>query len=123
MTIGDDKIKEAEEIDKIRESRKNLEDAVKAIPEIQENFKQLREELCVGPDCLKKKVEDKFEAIDEKIKKIEEKTGEFLCDNCGFTGVKPLSSFCSNCGSPIYQWDGNDGKPVEGWKHYSERNK
>lgn len=123
MPIEDEKIREAEEIDKIRESRKNLESAVKAIPEINEKYDKLIEELCVGPDCLKNKVETKFGDIDEKIKKIEEKQSDLVCDRCGYMGVPSLSSFCPQCGAAIYNWEDDEGRPIPGWKHWSERNK
>ena len=123
MSVEDEDIRKQEEIEKIRESRKNLENAVRALPEIREDFKQLREELCVGPDCLKSQVTDKFSNIDEKIKKIEEKQSDLLCDRCGYIGVPSLSSYCPNCGAPIFSWNDDEDRPIKGWKHWSERNK
>jgi rubrerythrin len=122
--VEEDEIRKQEEIEKVRESRRNLEAAVSAIPEINQKYDKLIEELCVGPDCLKTKVETKFGDIDEKIKKIEEKQSDLICDRCGYVGVPSLSSFCPNCGAAIYQWDDAEtGQPMKNWKHYSERNK
>jgi rubrerythrin len=123
MSVEDEDIRKQEEIEKIRESRKNLESAVKAIPEINEKYDKLVSELCEGPDCLKNKVETKFTDIDEKIKKIEEKQSDLVCDKCGYVGVPALSSYCPNCGAAIFSWNDDDGNPMVNWKHYSERNK
>lgn len=121
--VEEDEIRKQDEIDKVRESRKNLEEAVKALPEINEKYDKLVSELCEGPDCLKKKVEDKFQNIDDKIKKIEEKQSDLVCDKCGYIGVPALSSYCPQCGASIYNWNDDDGQPIKGWKHWTERNK
>jgi len=121
--VEDIKIREAEDIDKIRKGRKDLEDAVSAIPEINKKYDNLMKELCVGPDCLKKKVEDTFGIIEDQIKKIEEKQSDIVCEKCGYVGIPSLASFCPKCGTGIYEWTDNDGQPIKGWKHWSERNK
>jgi len=124
MAVEEDEIRKQEEIEKVRESRRNLEAAVSAIPEINQKYDKLMSELCVGDDCLKNKVESKFQTIDDKIKKIEEKQSDIVCDRCGYVGVPGLSSFCPNCGAPIYTWnDVETGQPLSNWKHWSERNK
>lgn len=123
MSVEDEDIRKSEEIEKIRESRKNLESAVKAIPEINEKYDKLIEELCVGPDCLKNKVQEKFGDIDEKIKKIEEKQSDLVCEKCSYVGVPALSSYCPNCGAAIYKWEDEEGQPMKNWRHYSERSK
>lgn len=117
-----DRIKH-EKIEKAKKFEDNVNDAIGIAAELKEDIQKIREDICEGPDCLKKKVEDKFEFIEEKIKNIEEKTAEFLCDNCGYNGVKALSSFCPNCGHPIYEWKDDSDSPIAGWKHYSERKK
>ena len=121
MAVEDEDIRKQEEIEKVRESRRNLEAAVSAIPDINEKYDKLISELCVGPECLKQKVEDKFSTIDEKIKKIEEKQSDLVCDRCGYIGVPSLSSFCPQCGAAIYNWTDDDGQQIKGWKHWSER--
>lgn len=123
MAVEEDEIRKQEEIEKVRESRRNLEAAVSAIPDINEKYDKLMSELCVGPDCLKNQVTDNFKIIDEKIKKIEEKQSDLACDKCGYVGVPALSSYCPNCGAAIYKWEDEEGKPMSNWKHFSERNK
>ncbi len=121
--VEEDEIRKQEEIEKVRESRRNLEAAVSAIPDINEKYDKLISELCVGPDCLKNKVQEKFTDIDEKIKKIEEKQSDLVCDKCNYVGVPPLASFCPQCGAAIYSWNDEEGQPMKNWKHWSERNK
>lgn len=129
--------------------QQNLQDKFGTIDgHLQDRFKNLHErlgdikkpvsdtlgELCTGVDCIKndikksqetqtqleKKMEDKFEQLKEKLKKLEEPT--FVCDNCGQDGIKPLSSFCSNCGTPIHQWsDPETGHNISGWVPYWKR--
>lgn len=123
MAVEEDEIRKQEEIEKVRESRKNLEAAVAAIPDINEKYDKLVSELCEGPDCLKNKVETKFTDIDDKIKKIEAKQSDLVCDKCGYVGVPALSSYCPQCGAGIYSWEDDEGKPMTNWKHWSERNK
>jgi ribosomal protein L37E len=123
MSEEDDEIRKFEDIEKIRKSRKDLEAAVSAIPDINEKYDKLMSELCVGPDCLKNKVQEKFGDIDEKIKKIEEKQSDLACDRCGYVGVPVLSSFCPQCGAAIYSWNDDEGAPIKGWRHWTERNK
>lgn len=117
-----DKVK-YEKLQKAKEFEKNVNDAISIAADLRDDVKKIKEEICEGPDCLKQQVSDKFGSIDEKIKKIEEKTTEFLCENCGYQGVRALSSFCPNCGHPIYEWNDDDGTPIPGWKHWDDRNK
>lgn len=118
-----DRIKH-DKIEKAQKFEKNVNEAIGIAAELKGDIQKIKEEICEGPDCLKVTVDKRFGDIDEKIKKIEEKTGEFVCENCGFTGLKALSSFCPNCGAPIYNWDDDEtGQPIPGWKHYNERNK
>ena len=121
MSVEDEDIRKQEDIEKIRKSRKDLETAVAALPDINEKYDKLISELCVGPECLKQKVEDKFSTIDEKIKKIEEKQSDLVCDKCGYVGVPVLSSYCPNCGAAIYKWEDDEGQPMSNWKHWTER--
>lgn len=115
-----DKIKH-DKIEKARQFEKNVNDAIKIAADLKNDVQKIKEEICEGPNCLKKQVEEKFGYIDDKIKKIEEKTGGFVCENCGYQLVQALSSFCPQCGSPIFEWTDDDGELVKGWKHWSER--
>lgn len=136
-----DKIK-YDKIQKAKQFEMNVNDAIRIAADLKSDVQKIKEEICEGPDCLKAKVEDKFgtmenkfgtmekkfDEIDDKIKKIgdkatkiEEKTSGFVCDRCGYSGVPPLSSYCPQCGSPIFSWDDDEGKPVSGWKHWSDR--
>jgi hypothetical protein len=121
--VDEDQIREQEEIEKVRKSRRDLEDAVTALPKIQDEIKQIRDDLCEGPNCLKAKVEEKFTDIDDKIKKIEEKQSDLICDKCHYVGVPSMASYCPNCGAAIYSWNNDEGVPIPGWKHWTERNK
>jgi chromosome segregation ATPase len=91
-------------------------------------------ELCTGVDCIKtdlkksqeyqqsfeKQLEGKFNELSERLQKLEEPS--YVCDNCGADSIKPLSSFCSNCGAPIHSWtDPETGNPVSGWAPFWKR--
>jgi rubrerythrin len=118
-----DKVKH-DKIEKAQAFERKINKAVEIGPELVEDVKFLKDKICgEGEDCIEKKMERQFGELNQKITKIEENSAEFVCDACGFTGVKPLSSFCPNCGAPIYTWSDDNGEPIPGWKHYSERNK
>jgi hypothetical protein len=110
-----------DKIQKAKDFEKNVNEAVNLAKDLKEDVQQIKKEVCEGPDCLKAKVEEKFGSIDEKIKKIEEKTSGFVCENCGYANVPALSSFCPQCGSPIYEWSDDEGQPVKGWKHWTDK--
>ena len=95
-------------------------------------------ELCTGVDCIKndlkksqeyqqtyqqaldKQLENKFQELTERLEKLEEPT--YVCDNCGQDDIRPLSSFCPNCGAPIHNWtDPETGMPVSGWIPFWKR--
>lgn len=91
-------------------------------------------ELCTGVDCIKtdlkksqeyqqsleKQLEGRFQELSERLQKLEEPT--FVCDNCGQDNIRPLSSFCPNCGAPIHSWtDPETGMPIVGWAPYWKR--
>ena len=95
-------------------------------------------ELCTGVDCIKndvkksqeyqqtyqqtleKQLEHRFKELSERLQKLEEPT--YVCDNCGQDDIRPLSSFCPNCGAPIHNWtDPETGMPVSGWSPYWKR--
>ena len=95
-------------------------------------------ELCTGVDCIKtdlkksqeyqqsyqqtleKQLEGKFGELSERLQKLEEPS--YVCDNCGADSIKPLSSFCPNCGAPIHSWtDPETGNPVSGWAPFWKR--
>lgn len=107
-----------DKLQKAKAFEEKVNKAVESIPGIQDDFKQLREELCEGDNCLVKKVDRKFQEIDDKVKGIQENLQYFICENCGYDKVTPLSSFCPNCGHQIDSWDDDEGKPVKGWEPY-----
>ena len=95
-------------------------------------------ELCTGVDCIKtdfkksqehqqsyqqtleKQLEGKFGELSERLQRLEEPS--YVCDNCGADSIKPLSSFCPNCGAPIHSWtDPETGNPVSGWAPFWKR--
>lgn len=95
-------------------------------------------ELCMGVDCIKndlkktqeyqqtyqqtldKQLEKRFQELGERLQKLEEPT--YVCDNCGQDDIRPLSSFCPNCGAPIHSWnDPETGMQVAGWAPYWKR--
>lgn len=95
-------------------------------------------ELCTGVDCIKtdlkksqehqqsyqqtleKQLEGKFGELSERLQKLEEPS--YVCDNCGADSIRPLSSFCPNCGAPIHSWtDPETGNPVSGWAPFWKR--
>lgn len=91
-------------------------------------------ELCDGIDCIKtdlkksqefqqsadKQIDGKFKELSDRLQKLEEPT--YVCDNCGQDDIRPLSSFCPNCGSPIHSWtDPDTGNPVSGWSPFWKR--
>lgn len=121
MGADESKIREHKEIEEAIKARDNLEAAVSALPEIQKGFKQLREELCEGPNCLKNEVKNGLLAMDEKIKKIEEGSTGSVCKICGYNGIKPLTSYCPECGSGIPSWEDEKGEPIPGWVPYWDR--
>jgi len=91
-------------------------------------------ELCNGVDCIKtdikkaqeyqqssdKQIDGRFKELSERLQKLEEPT--YVCDSCGQDNIRPLSSFCSNCGAPIHSWtDPETGMPISGWAPYWKR--
>ena len=95
-------------------------------------------ELCTGVDCIKndvkksqeyqqtyqqsldKQLEKRFQELAERLHKLEEPT--YVCDNCGQDDIRPLSSFCPNCGAPIHNWtDPETGMPISGWTPFWKR--
>ena len=97
-------------------------------------------ELCTGVDCIKndvkksqeyqqtyqqtleKQLEKRFQELGDRLHKLEEPT--YICDNCGQDDIRPLSSFCPNCGAPIHNWtDPETGNPISGWIPFWKRAK
>jgi FtsZ-binding cell division protein ZapB len=116
-----------EKIQKAKAFEEKVNKAVESIPTIQESVTELKEKLCEGPDCLEKRVERQFSEIDDKVdamaRHLKEKVPGFICEECGYDNVPALASYCPQCGSPINIWEDEDGKPIKGWRHWSERNK
>ena len=117
-----DKIKH-DKIQKAKQFEQNVNDAINIAKDLKDDVKKIKEEICEGPNCLKKQVTEKFDSIDDKIKKIESNMQYFVCENCSYPNVPALSSYCPNCGSPIFSWEDDEGRPVKGWEHYSEKAK
>ncbi len=115
-----------EKFKKKEEFNKRLNDAIEAnvhnkgkIEGIEKNVDRLTKELCEGPDCLKKRVEDKFEKVDSELAKMREDSKTYVCENCGKDIIRKFDSFCPNCAYPIPQWlDENTGQPVTSWSPY-----
>lgn len=109
------------------------EDLNSVIGETKKPIVETLGELCEGVDCIKKdvakyqdtqseldkKLDSRFTELRERVQNLEEPT--FTCDNCGADGIRPLSSFCPNCGSPIHSWNDDAGQPVRGWVPYWKR--
>lgn len=112
-----DKVK-YDKIQKARDFEEKVNKAVDSIPTIQASVTELKDKLCEGDDCLEKRVERQFADIDNKVKDIQENLQYFVCEYCGYDRVRPLSSFCPNCGHRIESWDDDDGRPVKGWEPY-----
>jgi Zn finger protein HypA/HybF involved in hydrogenase expression len=115
-----DRIKNAK-IEKEKKREADVEAAINIAAELKGDIKQIKSELCEGPDCLRTQVQNKFGEIEKKIEHIEERTELFSCEKCGYTKVPALASFCPQCGSGIFEWTDDSGQPVSGWKHYGEK--
>lgn len=117
--LSDQKI---EQYEKKKEFNKKLNDAIGAslenkeeITGIKGKIDDLTKKICEGPDCL----EDQIKGVQKGLEELKSPT--FTCVNCGYDGVPPLSSYCSNCGYPIKSWKGEDGKPIPGWRPFPQR--
>ncbi len=89
--------------------------------------------LCTGIDCVKedvkkyqsshdaleKLVQERFSELGEKVQSLENPM--FTCEHCGEQKIRPLDSYCPNCGSPIHSWSDEDGQPIRGWTPYWKR--
>lgn len=112
-----------DKIQKAKQFEEKINKAVEVGENLEDKVNKLYEKVCEGPDCLERRIDDKFGEISEKVKNIEDKQSNFVCEKCGYIGVPALSSFCPQCGSPIFEWSNDDGQPISGWKHWEERNK
>lgn len=110
-----------EKIQKEKEFRKNVNEAIGIAANLQGDIKELKEAICEGPDCLREQVKSKFGELDQKIKRIEEQNQVFVCENCGYPKVPGLASFCPQCGAVIPSWSDEEGQPIPGWKNWQER--
>lgn len=123
---GKDIDSEIEKYNKKEAFNKRLNESIDANVEnkkkifgIEENISKLTKELCEGPDCLKKKVEDKFEKVDSELGKLREESETFICDSCGKKVIRRFDSFCPNCAYPIPEWlDESTGLPIISWSPY-----
>jgi rubrerythrin len=111
-----------DKIQKAKQFEEKINQAVDLGSKLEDKMDKLYEKVCEGPDCLEKKIDNKFGELSEKVKTIEEKTTGFICESCGYQNVPALASFCPNCGSPIHEWNDDDGEPIKGWKHWNDRN-
>jgi hypothetical protein len=130
------KVGEVEE--KIGGLQENIQDRLGTLQErlgdIKKPVSDTLGELCNGVDCIKtdlkksqeyqqladKHIETKFQELSERLQKLEEPT--YICDNCGQDNIRPLSSFCPNCGAPIHSWtDPETGMPISGWAPFWKR--
>lgn len=89
--------------------------------------------LCTGIDCVKEDVkkyqtsqqalerlvQERFQELGEKVQGLENPM--FTCENCGEQKIRPLDSYCPNCGSPIHSWSDEEGQPIRGWSPYWKR--
>lgn len=89
--------------------------------------------LCTGVDCIKtdvkksqetqealeKQMGQRFRDLEQKVQELKQPT--FVCDSCGDDKIRPLDSYCPNCGSPIHEWNDETGQPVKGWIPYWRR--
>lgn len=113
-----------EKIEKLKKRDEDVATAINIAASLKDDINKIKEELCVGPDCLKEQVKNKFGEIDTKIAKLDAKAVEFYsCDKCGYPNVPALSSFCPQCGTRIPSWNTDEGEPVAGWKPYYEMHK
>lgn len=130
------KVEEVEE--KIGGLQENLQDRLVTLQErlgdIKKPVSDTLGELCTGVDCIKtdikkaqeyqqssdKRVDGRFQELSERLQKLEEPT--YVCDSCGQDNIRPLSSFCPNCGAPIHSWtDPETGMPISGWAPFWKR--
>jgi rubrerythrin len=112
-----------EKIQKEKQFRENVNNAINIASELKGDIKKIKEELCEGPDCLKNQVQSKFSEIDAKIAKLDERSEVFVCEKCGYPKVPGLSSYCPQCGAKIPSWNTDDGEPIPGWVPYWELHK
>lgn len=117
-----DRIK-SEKIQKEKQKEADVAAAIAIAAELKGDIKQIKDDLCVGPDCLKEQVKNKFGEIDAKIAKLDERSEMFVCEKCNYPNVPALSSFCPNCGAKIPSWMNDDGQPIVGWVPYYESHK
>lgn len=123
-----------EEIGSVKGGLQGLEDRLEErLGPMKKPVSESLGEICTGVDCIKgdikksqdtqqmleSKMNQRFEQLSERLQSLEEPT--FVCDNCGHDGIRPLSSFCSNCGSPIHEWNDENGHPIKGWAPFWKR--
>ena len=111
----------------------NISKSVKYVEGELGNVDKSVKELCTGIDCIKedmnkfqnttsileKHMQEKFGDLGNRLEKLEQPM--FMCESCGEDGVKALSSYCPNCGSPIHEWTDDRGTQVKGWVPYWKR--
>lgn len=136
-----------QKIPELSEKIVGITDEVKGVENRLGNVDKSVVDLCTGVDCIKedvkkyqdnvtkyqdnvskyqdsqvaleKMVQQRFEELGEKVQGLEHPT--LTCENCGEQVISPLSSYCPNCGSPVYSWADEDGQPVRGWTPYWKR--
>lgn len=111
-----------EKIEKQKKFQENVNNAIAIAADLKGDIKKIKEEICEGPNCLKEQVVNKFGTIEDRLKKIEDSNATFVCEKCGYNGVKALTSYCPNCGAKIPSWADENGQPIVDWTPYWLRN-
>jgi rubrerythrin len=112
-----------EKIKKQQQKEADVANAISIAAGLKDDIKQIKDVICEGPNCKFNTIDNKFDVIEDKIKKLDEKSVDFfVCEKCGYDRVIALTSFCPRCGAKIPSWSGDDGQPVPGWRPYWETN-
>lgn len=112
-----------EKIEKQKKFQENVNNAIAIAADLKDDVKKIKEEICEGSNCLKNQVTTKFGTIEDRLKAIEDLSTAFVCEKCGYNGVKALTSFCPNCGAKIPSWADENGQPIADWIPYWLRNR
>ena len=103
----------------IKNAAKYAEEATKKIDVLSKDLTEKVDKACIGIECITKAQDKNLKELEDKIKVLEDPV--YVCEMCGDKTVRPLSSYCPNCGSEIHEWTDDNDKPVPGWKPYWKR--